>query len=206
MARWLAERCRAALILIVGTAAVSACASATTSGTGSGESSDLARSAAALRCSGGAVGFAVDGGGGHGAATATEAVSQYVTATRATDPIARYVSRSTKWTIVHDSNGDAETFTAPSVVLHVVRLRNGWIVDRRQLLSMTHPGMPLVVRDVPMSVFPSRMFMRITTYGVRQIQLLLAADRRFRNPSRTASRPSSASAQARPSGRAADRR
>jgi hypothetical protein len=71
---------------------------------------------------------------------------------------------------------------------------------------MTHPGMPLVVRDVPMSVFPSRMFMRITTYGVRQIQLLLAADRRFRNPSRTASRPSSASAQARPSGRAADRR
>jgi hypothetical protein len=129
MARWLPERRRAAIIMIVATAAVSACASATSSRTGSGESSDVARSAAALRCSGGAVGFAVDGGGGHGAATATEAASQYVAATRATDPIARYVSHSTKWTIVQDSNGDAETYTAPNVVLHVVQLRNGWIVD-----------------------------------------------------------------------------
>jgi hypothetical protein len=41
----------------------------------------------------------------------------------------RYVSRSTKWIIVHDGNGDAATFTAPNVVLHVVRLPNGWIVD-----------------------------------------------------------------------------
>lgn len=129
MARWVPERCRPAIILIVATAAVSACASGTTTETGSGESSDITRSADALRCSGGAVGFAIDGGGGHGAATAIEAVSQYVAATGATDPIARYVSHSTKWTIVHNSNGDAETFTAPNVVLHVVRLRNGWIVD-----------------------------------------------------------------------------
>jgi hypothetical protein len=129
MARWLRERCRAAIILILMTASVPACASARTSRAGSGESSDVARSAAALQCSGGAVGFACDGGGGGGAATAAEAVSQYVATTRATDPIARYVSRSTKWTIVHDSKGDAETFNAPNVVLHVVRLPNGWIVD-----------------------------------------------------------------------------
>jgi hypothetical protein len=73
------------------------------------------------------VGFAIDGAGGGGANTAAEAVSRYVAGTRATDPIARY--RSTKWTIVYDSRGDAATFSAPNVELHVIRLPNGWIVD-----------------------------------------------------------------------------
>jgi hypothetical protein len=30
---------------------------------------------------------------------------------------------------MHDSRGDAETFSAPKAVLHVIRLPNGWIVD-----------------------------------------------------------------------------
>jgi hypothetical protein len=129
MARWLGDRWCAAIILVAVTATTASCASAASSGTRSGESSDAEQSASALHCVHGTVGFAFDGAGGGGADTAAEAVSRYVAGTRTTDQIARYASRSTKWTIVHDSNGDAETFSAPHVELHVIRLPHGWIVD-----------------------------------------------------------------------------
>jgi hypothetical protein len=85
------------------------------------------------------VGFAIDGGA---ADTAAEAVLQYVAATRATDPIARYVSRSTKWTIMHDSRGDAETVSAPNAELHMTRLPNGWIVDSGSYDTSGHQREP----------------------------------------------------------------
>jgi hypothetical protein len=84
--------------------------------------------ASPLSCAHGTVGFAIDGAGGD-AQTAAEAVAHYVASTRATDPIARYVNRSTKWTIAQDSNGDAETFSAPNVRLHVMRSPTGWMLD-----------------------------------------------------------------------------